>query len=202
MRKTLLRSGLPTWPPPRLTALVKLQAGTHAAAAAGSAPSAAPSTTASATRSTSARNRDARQEDRRDEAMTSRSADVISDGSVLPSAWNMLDDTNVMPDAHEVQHHDVQVIDADRDHFRIELKSRISGVRREVDRRSRSRASGRRHRRGLERRAHAIALARGEVLAGDRRDGEAQAPRRAGTPTAQCASRSRTRPAPPRRTAC
>ncbi len=31
-----------------------------------------------------------------------RNADVISDGRVLPSAWNMLEVTNVMPDATNV----------------------------------------------------------------------------------------------------
>ena len=34
--------------------------------------------------------------------MTMRSVDVASGGMVLPSAWNMLDVTNVMPDGTKV----------------------------------------------------------------------------------------------------
>ena len=43
-----------------------------------------------------------------------RLTDVISGGTVLPSAWNMLEDTNTTPDATKLQADDVQVLHADR----------------------------------------------------------------------------------------
>ena len=52
-------------------------------------------------------------------AISMRSVDVASGGMVLPSAWNMLDDTNVMPDATNVTRDDPQVLDAHRDDLGI-----------------------------------------------------------------------------------
>ena len=63
-----------------------------------------------------------------------RNADVASDGMVLPIAWNMLDDTNVMPDGTNVSTTMLQVLDADRDRLPDPcVKIRISGRAAEVD---------------------------------------------------------------------
>ena len=44
-----------------------------------------------------------------------RLTDVISGGTVLPSAWNMLEDTNTTPEVDEAPRRDVQVLHADAD---------------------------------------------------------------------------------------
>ena len=62
---------------------------------------------------------------------TMRVTDAMSDGMVLPIAWNMLEHTKITPDATKVHDDDAQVLLADRDDGRV--------VREDADERGRGR---------------------------------------------------------------
>ena len=96
---------------------------------------------------------------------------------MLPSAWNMLERTNITPDATKLHDDDVQVLDADGDRRRDPARRyRISCAGARCSRRSPTTTispppSRRRPGRSLRTRS---ALPRAEVLSGHRRDREAE----------------------------
>ena len=116
----------------------------------------------------------ARQQIRRDESAQVRRNELTSGGTVLPSAWNMLELTNTMPDGMKFQ--------ATMRRYSAPTASTPGSSLNTLNQRfGRDAADHEQHHhrdgaisRRPERRAHAIGQARAEVLAGDRADREAE----------------------------